>query len=275
MKIKAFAFDLDGTLLLPDGSGPHPETMKALKEADKAGYKLILATGRPIYQTLGFVDAIGCVSYIVGNNGASLYDVEAGKNISKDFLPQELFESMIEVAKETQSFFVMSTTDKVKKLNFFDGKEVPEWIKVSVDDFGEPDKLEDVIAASKTEKITQLTIKNDHELIVEKSLELKKVYGNDYAFHVANEVYLDVNPKGISKLTGIRTVLEKDGITPEEVMTFGDSGNDIQMLKGSGYGVAMENANDGAKTVADEIIGHHSTDAIAKKIREVINAQCK
>ena len=275
MKIKAFAFDLDGTLLLPDGSGPHPETMKALREADKAGYKLILATGRPIYQTMGFVNSIGCISYIVGNNGASLYDVEAGKNISKDFLPEELFESMIEVAKETKSFFVMSTTEHVKKLNFFDGENVPEWIRVSVNDFGEPDKLEDVILASKTDKITQLTIKNEHGLIVEKALELKRVYGKDYALHIANEVYLDVNPKGVSKLTGIEIVLEKYGITPSEVMSFGDSGNDIQMIKGTGYGVAMENANDGAKTVADEIIGHHSTDAIARKLREVISAQMK
>ncbi|CAM9132022.1 HAD family hydrolase [Mycoplasma todarodis] len=275
MKIKAFAFDLDGTLLLPDGSGPHPETMKALREANKEGYKLILATGRPIYQTMDFVNSIGCISYIVGNNGASLYDVEANENISKDFLPEELFKSMIEVAKETKSFFVMSTTDHVKKLNFFDGDDVPEWIKISVNDFGEPDKLEDVIASSKTDKITQLTIKNEHELIVDKAHELKKEYGKDYALHIANEVYLDVNPKGVSKLTGIEIVLEEHGIKPGEVMTFGDSGNDIQMLKGSGYGVAMENANDGAKTVADEIIGHHSTDAIAIKIREVIDAQTR
>ncbi len=270
MKIKAFAFDMDGTLLRPNGQGVHPETMKALHEAHEAGYKIILATGRPVYQTRAIADAIGKVSYIVGNNGASLYDMQAEENISKSFLTEELFKSMMKVAEETKSFFVMSTTDNVKKLNFYDGENVPEWVTMSVNDFGEPNTLEDVIKASKEENITQLTIKNNKELILEKEAELRSQWGEDVAMHIANEVYLDINPLGATKLEGIKTVLSKYGIDVSEVMTFGDSGNDIQMIEGAGYGVAMSNATEGAKAVADEIIGHHDTDAIAKKIREVL-----
>ncbi|TCG10719.1 HAD family hydrolase [Mycoplasma todarodis] len=275
MKIKAFAFDMDGTLLLPDSSGPHPETMKALKEAHEAGYKIILATGRPIYQTKATASSIGFVSYIVGNNGASLYNLKAEKNISTNFLTEELFQTMVKIGEETKSFFVMSTTENVYKLNFYDGTNVPEWVTMSVNDFGEPDKREDVEKAARTEKITQLTIKNDKELILEKHTELKAKWNEKVSMHIANEVYLDVNPLGASKLTGIETVLKNDGIDVSEVMTFGDSGNDIQMIEGAGYGIAMSNATEGAKAVADEIIGHHSTDTIAVKLREVIKSQSK
>ena len=271
MNIKAFAFDMDGTLLLSDGSGPHPETMKALEEAHKAGYKLILATGRPIYQTTAIAKSIGCISYIVGNNGASLYDMANDKNISDTFLSEELFNFVYTLAQETGSFFAMSTTDRVFKENFFDGTNVPDWITTSVNDFGVSDKSEIIKQAAKTEKITQLTIKNEKELIAKKAKELESKIGTKVSMHVANEVYLDINPIGMSKLTGLEIVVKEMGIDISEVMTFGDSGNDLQMIAGSGYGIAMANATDSAKEVAKEIIGHHDTDTIAKKMREVIS----
>ncbi len=271
MSIKAFAFDMDGTLLLSNGTGPHPETMKALLEAHKAGYKLILATGRPIYQTIEIAKCIGCISYIVGNNGASLYDMANDKNISDTFLSKELFDFVYNLAQETGSFFAMSTTDRVFKENFYDGTNVPDWVTISVNDFGIADKSEIIKQAAKTEKITQLTIKNDKELIDKKAKELKSKLGNEVAIHIANEVYLDINPIGVSKLTGLEIVTKQMNIDISEVMTFGDSGNDIQMIEGSGHGVAMSNATDGAKAVANEIIGHHDTDTIAKKMREVIS----
>lgn len=57
----------------------------------------------------------------------------------------------------------------------------------------------------------------------------------------------------------------------KDMIAFGDSGNDLQMLEGAGLGVCMENGTAEAKEAADIIIGHHKTPAIAKKIKEIIN----
>ncbi len=51
-------------------------------------------------------------------------------------------------------------------------------------------------------------------------------------------------------------------------MVFGDSGNDVQMIKGCGLGIAMENSTQEVKDLADEDIRHYATNAIAKKILE-------
>lgn len=56
-----------------------------------------------------------------------------------------------------------------------------------------------------------------------------------------------------------------------DMIAFGDSGNDLQMLEGAGLGVCMENGTPEAKEAADVVIGHHKTPALAKKIREIIN----
>ena len=275
MKIKAFAFDMDGTLLLSNGSGIHPETLEALKEANSAGYKIILATGRPVCMTKESAEQIGEISHLVCNNGGSLFDMKKDENISKSFLTYELFEKVIELAKETKSFFAMSTTEGIYRLNFFDENQVPEWVKTSFNESSDSNTFDSIKEAAQNEKITQLTIKNSKELIKIKRDELHPEFSKYASLHIANDVYLDINPKGVSKLTGLQEVVDTLGIDISEVMVFGDSGNDVQMIKGSGYGIAMGNANDEAKEAADEIIGHHDTNTIGKKIREVIANQSK
>ncbi len=275
MKIKAFAFDMDGTLLLSDGSGIHPENMKALKEANAAGYKIILATGRPVCMTKPSAEEIGNISHLVCNNGGSLFDMNKNENISKSFLTYDLFEKVVELGKETKSFFAMSTTENIYRLNFYDESSTPEWVKTSFNESNDSNTFEAIKNAAKNEKITQLTIKNSKELIKAKRDELNPEFSQYASLHIANDVYLDMNPKGVSKLTGLQEVADALGIDIEEIMTFGDSGNDVQMIKGSGYGVAMGNANEEAKAAANEVIGYHDTDAIAKKIREVITNQSK
>ncbi|TCG10718.1 HAD family hydrolase [Mycoplasma todarodis] len=276
MKIKAFAFDMDGTLLRSNNLGVHPETMEALKEASEAGYELILATGRPVCMTAPTAEEIGNVSYLVSNNGGSLYDVKKDENISESFLTFELFEKVIALAKETKSFFAMSTTNKIYRENFFDEVNTPEWVKTSFNEASnKPDEKDCVYEAARTEKITQLTIKNSKEIVAAQKEALKDELSSEASMHIANEVYLDINPNNVSKLTGITKVVNRMGIDISEVMVFGDSGNDLQMIKGAGYGVAMENATEEAKAAAKEVIGHHDTNAIGMKIKEVLKAQSK
>ncbi|CAM9148190.1 HAD family hydrolase [Mycoplasma marinum] len=275
MKIKAFAFDMDGTLLpASDSSSPHPETVKALREAHKAGYKLILATGRPFVHTLPTALEIGCVSYMVSNNGSNVYDLEHKKFLNHNSIDIEIFNRVFEVAKETNSFFALHTKKNVYRHYFFDQKNKPSWLDTSVHENIKDETIEQVKQFAIDEDITQLSLKNSEEVIAKWQEKLSKEM-KEVSIHVANEVYLDVNPLNTSKLTGLELVAQNEDFTTEQIMAFGDSGNDIQMVGGVGYGVAMGNSNENLKTIADEVIGHHSTDTIGKKIREVISCSNK
>ncbi len=78
---------------------------------------------------------------------------------------------------------------------------------------------------------------------------------------------MDIIAKGGGKVTGIRRYLDILGIAPEETIAFGDGDNDIEMLQFAGIGVAMGNAWDSAKAVADYVTTDIDADGIAHALR--------
>ena len=73
---------------------------------------------------------------------------------------------------------------------------------------------------------------------------------------------VDIIPINAGKGIGIEKVLKYYGIEKSQSMAFGDGNNDIEMLKAVGNGIAMGNASDDLKAVADEICGDVSEDGI-------------
>lgn len=87
--------------------------------------------------------------------------------------------------------------------------------------------------------------------------------GSKCSFLRVDASAIDAYPAGVSKAAALDIVRSKFDISVAESMAFGDAENDISMLRDAGVGVAMANAADATKSVADIIIGHHDTDAIA------------
>ena len=73
---------------------------------------------------------------------------------------------------------------------------------------------------------------------------------------------VDIIPAGGGKGNGIHKVLEYYHFTPEEAIAFGDGTNDIEMLEAVGTGVAMGNATDNVKAIADDICLSVSEDGV-------------
>ena len=70
-----------------------------------------------------------------------------------------------------------------------------------------------------------------------------------------NPTFLDIIPPTGGKDVGIQSVMEHYGLSPEEVMAFGDGENDLPMLRYAGIGVAMGSASDFVKSQADYVTG--------------------
>lgn len=81
--------------------------------------------------------------------------------------------------------------------------------------------------------------------------------------------YLDVVQPGVSKATGIRALMDAFGIDASEVMAFGDAGNDAEMLRLAGVGVAMGNASDELKSIADLVCDPCEEQGVLKVLEEV------
>ncbi len=271
MNIKAIAFDMDGTLLKKDQT-INFDNIKAIQEASKQGIKIILASGRPYKAILSTAKILGCVDLIVANNGSCLFDIKRDKFFNITAISVEFFHKLRKIAKETKSLFALHTQFNAYREIFFNLKDAPEWATESFNELNSFSPAELINDSILTEPITQLSLKNDKAEIKRIADELKSDKANkNLSVHISNEVYLDINPKDTSKLTGIQKVIKHYNINIKDVMVFGDSGNDIQMIQGCGLGIAMENSTQELKDLADEVIGHHETNAIAKKILEEIS----
>lgn len=81
--------------------------------------------------------------------------------------------------------------------------------------------------------------------------------------------YFDVVQPGVSKATGIRVLMDAFGIDASGVMAFGDAGNDAEMLRLAGVGVAMGNASDELKSIADLVCDPCEEQGVLKVLEEV------
>ena len=81
-----------------------------------------------------------------------------------------------------------------------------------------------------------------------------KIFGNDFDVKPHRGIpSLDINPKGISKATGMEDILKYLGRSREDTIAFGDASNDLEMIEYAGLGIAMGNASEDVKKRADRI----------------------
>jgi hydroxymethylpyrimidine pyrophosphatase-like HAD family hydrolase len=89
----------------------------------------------------------------------------------------------------------------------------------------------------------------------------------------SKDTYIEIANKKVSKLTGIRQILTScyPQITLSQAVAFGDNYNDIEMLQGVGHGIAVDNAREEVKAVADQITKHHKEDGVAISLNRIFN----
>jgi len=100
---------------------------------------------------------------------------------------------------------------------------------------------------------------------------LQEDLGSTLHLYRSKNTYIEIAPKSISKASGLELVLSTCfDISLAEVMAFGDNYNDIELLSAVGKGIAVENARDEVKAVADEITAKNTEDGVAIAIEKFL-----
>jgi len=112
--------------------------------------------------------------------------------------------------------------------------------------------------------------------------EIKQLYNTlvekyDDTLHIyrSKDTYLEIANKKISKLSALAFLLNEkyQNINLENVIAFGDNYNDQEMIAGVGYGVAVDNAREEVKAVADQITADHKEDGVAIILEKIIETK--
>lgn len=271
MKKYIFATDVDGTMLMDDGK-VHPETLLAFQKAREQGHFVAIATGRSLKRTWPLKELMPYVDFFVCNNGSLVHDVKNDKTIVLHGINPKHYLTMLDLALKNNVVFKMHTDKDWIGFKEHENenctiltKELNDNIKKHILENPNDTKL------FNGQTITQLSLFSLNDFCVNNFSKFKELFSKDCSIYLTNSVYLDLNPKNISKWSGLLELANILNIDKNDIVTFGDSGNDYEMILNAGKnGYALENSHPDLKEKIKPRIGTNNTNAIGLKIFEYL-----
>jgi Cof subfamily protein (haloacid dehalogenase superfamily) len=257
--VRLIACDLDGTLLAAD-LVIRERTAVAIAAARAAGVRVVVVTGRMFQSALPYALAAGIDDPIVCYQGAAVVDLETRTFLRHEPIPVPVAREVIAAVQETgytlnayvdDELYVASVTPAAERYARFQRLEIhpvgdllawlaaPPTKLVAV---GEPPEMDALKVAMKA--------RFDSRLHISKSLP----------------IFLEFSRKGITKGSGLAFLAERLGIARERVVAFGDAENDVELLEWAGYGVAVANADESVRAVADLVCPSAEEEGVAQVI---------
>lgn len=260
--IRLVASDMDGTMLDPQGELPG-RTFELIDRLRDAGVFFAAASGRrfdtlqelfaPVADRIDFVAANGAQVVV----GGKVIDIEVFSHAAVRRLDAavRLFGSLhLALFDDTRSYLMDDESRFEREVD----KNLP--LPVRMQELPSPEV-----------NIVKASVYCDED-VMDMAYALTRELGDDFVFAPSGNRWIDVMQRGVNKATGIRQVMEAHGIAAAEVMAFGDSMNDYEILRMAGESVAMGNARSAIKQIADRVIGDNSQHSVQKEIDALLTA---
>ena len=251
-RIKAVFFDIDGTLVSFKNHTVPESARRAIARLREQGVKVFIATGR-LMKHVAIVNDIEVDGYITVNGGYCI--TSAGEVIFESAFPRATVERVIDLSEQYgfdlnvmthEDMYVSSMGERVQK--------IASMINIMP-------TVADVRAIAATQPVVQMCPYVSRELEQEIMPLLPDCVGSRWI-----ETFMDLNVRGVDKSLGIQQVMNYYGLTMAEAMAFGDGGNDLPMVRDAAVGVAMDNACDELKAVADYITSSVDEDGVSRAL---------
>lgn len=240
-EIKLIALDMDGTLLNDELEVPE-RNREAIKKALDKGVEVVISTGRGFNACYPYAVDLQLPSYLISANGAEIWTMEK-ELLQRSGLETEMMKKLYNIATQVGVGMWMISTEGAFREELPTDLENYEWLK-----FG---------CHTEDEKKLDILVK---EFSQYEELELSNSLPTN----------IEVNAKGVSKAKALNFLCELIGITMDNVMACGDSLNDIKMIQEAGIGVAMGNAQEAIKNVADYQSVTNNEGGVAEAIEHFI-----
>ena len=272
--IKLLVFDLDGTVVWQkDHKTITDKTFEAIEYAAKKGVKVAIATGRMLSSIQDYIINNKNISYLITTNDSKLIDLTSKETMYSNPLKYDKVKELSKKAEELELFYELycdgkSYAPRKNKENIHKYNIHKEWCDMLNERPIPFEDLEELMLENKkeVEKFNMLSIPYDKYNEVWN--EFKKIEGINQVSSI--KINIEINSDTTSKWEALKHLISHLGINKEEVMTIGDSGNDYEMIKKAGLGVAMGNAFDEVKEIARFVTAADDEDGFAKAVYKFI-----
>jgi Cof subfamily protein (haloacid dehalogenase superfamily) len=263
MAIKLVAVDMDDTLL--DGTlQVSPRTCEAIGKAQEQGVVVTIATGRMFASAIPFAKKLNIQAPIITYNGGMVRYPISKEMVFHRTIEGDVANNIVALFHK-QGWYLQSymndelyVAERCEKAKLYERLSGIDAISLGADFYSmqhEPTKL--------------LTIAEPHEI-----QEIQRIINQEFAGQIFTATskanYLELTHPTVDKGHALAKLAEKLMISREEVMAIGDSNNDYPMIEYAGFGVAMGNASDRVKGIAQAVTGHNDAHGVAEAIEKYV-----
>ncbi|MEC4015811.1 HAD family hydrolase [Streptomyces sp. H27-D2] len=253
---KLIATDLDGTLLRPDDTVSQ-RTRDALAAVTAAGAAHIVVTGRAVPWTRHILDDLGYRGLAVCGQGAQVYHAGEHRLLTSVTLDRRLAGlALAKIEAEVGPLFLAASRDGLDGDVLIGPGYTHHEGPLPVVRVGDHNDLW-------TAPINKLYLQHPglgDDGLAKVALD---VAGDLVGVTMAGAGIVELLPLGLTKATGLSLAARRLGMKAADTIAFGDMPNDIAMFGWAAHGVAMANAHDALKAVADEVTSSNADDGIA------------
>ncbi|CAM4348847.1 Cof-type HAD-IIB family hydrolase [Paenibacillus tarimensis] len=242
---RLIALDMDGTVL-NDRQEISKENAEWIHKAMEAGITVCFSTGRGFESALPYAEQLGLETPMITVNGSEIWHRPHVLH-QRTLMNASMIKRLHELAMQSDVWFwayaVEGLYNRERWIEPADNYEGQHWLKFGY--YTENDALRESILAV----ISQWG-----------GLEITN----------SSPWNIELNPAGVSKAAALEELCTLLGITMEQVVTMGDSLNDLAMIRAAGLGVAMGNAQDTVKAEADFVTLTNDEHGVAHAIEHIV-----
>ena len=265
MDIRVIATDMDGTLLDPKGQLDLPRLEKILDKLDQCDIRFVIATGNEVHRMRQLLGHLAERVVLVVANGARIFE-------NDELLQAQTWDdAMVDKAlghfkgRECQDQFVVTGMNGgfVKEGTVFtelDKFMTPEMIEKLYQRMNFVDEFDSSLFGG----VLKMSMVVGEERLDSVLQEVNDLFDGHVRAVSSGYGCIDILQDGIHKAWGLEELLKRWGLKPEQIMAFGDSENDIEMLELAGISYAMENAEEAVKRVATKVAPANSQAGVYK-----------
>lgn len=266
---KLIALDIDGTLLNSDKKITN-EVFTSIQEAKEHGAKVVLSTGRPLPGVTPLLEELNLTDdgdYVICFNGAVVQEVKSEKVLCNLEMTVDDFNLIYdEIYKKHNTFIHINTPTNLITPNEIPGKYTELEAKLNQIPI-EYKSLEDI-----DDRITfcKIMIVDEESKLEEIIKSIPKEFYEKFTIVRSAKFFLEFLNKDANKGNALKSLCNTVNIPIENSIAVGDEENDKHMIKYAGLGVAMGNARDSIKDIADFITTSNNDHGVANVINKFI-----
>ncbi len=270
MKYKIAVFDLDGTLT-NNKKELTDRTRNALLSLQQQGVKVVLASGRPTYGIQPLAEQLQMANYggyILAYNGGVIIDCASQQVVYSQMLPEQILPQLYDESKEAgcvilsyrgAQILTESPEDQYVEYEAMLNKMEAQGVESFVESFRCP--------------VPKCLAVGDPAQAAHLEQRLVELFGEQMSIYRSEPFFVELVPLGIDKAKSLARLAEIEGVTSDDMISFGDGFNDLSMIEYAGCGVAMANAQPLVKERADVVALSNEQEGVADYIERQLLAK--